>query len=374
MILAALRRFLFPAALTAALTTQALAYQAVPIGTFTQPIDMRVAPGQPRHLYVAEQPGKIFVLRNEVRFSRPFLDIEDLALFDGEQGLLSFAFAPDYETSRRFYVLYVNNAGNVQVDEFRRSSADPLQAALGSRRPVIEIEHPDAGNHNGGQVHFGSDGFLYIAIGDGGNTPTPGEPARRLNSLLGKMLRINPLASGNKAYRIPADNPFVGQAGRDEIYSYGLRNPYRFSLDRGLIAIGDVGQQEREEVNILKLAEAKGVNFGWPEFEGDLPYDADLPGPGPAEFPMHVYSHDNGCAIIGGLIVADPQLPDLKNRYLYGDFCSGEIRSFKPDVAAQEAKNDRPLGLTISGLTSFGQGSDGQVYITNGSTLFRLEP
>ena len=166
----------------------------------------------------------------------------------------------------------------------------------------------------------------------------------------------------------------MGRAGRDEIYSYGLRNPYRFSLDRGLIAIGDVGQQEQEEVDILKVADAKGVNFGWPEFEGDLPHDADLPGPGPAVFPIHTYSHAKGCAVIGGVIVSDPQLPELKNRYLYGDFCSGKLRSFRPDVAAQEARDDAPLGLIIPGLTSFGQGSDGQVYMTNSTTLYRLEP
>ena len=374
MTLAPLRRLLLSAVVTAAFTAPALAYQAVPVGSFTNPIDMRVAPGQPRNLYVAEQPGKIFVLRNEVRSSRPFLDIEDLARFGGEQGLLSFAFAPDYETSRRFYVLYVNNAGNVEVDEFKRSGVDRLLAAAGSRRMVIEIAHPDAGNHNGGQLHFGADGFLYISIGDGGNTATSGEPARKLSSLLGKILRIDPLAAGNKAYRIPAGNPFAGRAGRDEIYAYGLRNPYRFSLDRGLITIGDVGQLEEEEVDIMRIGDAKGVNFGWPEFEGNRSYDPDLPGPGPAVFPMHVYSHDNGCAIIGGLIVSDPQLPDLKNRYLYGDFCSGELRSFRPDVAAQEARGDAPLGLTIPGLTSFGAGVDGQIYITNATTLFRLEP
>jgi glucose/arabinose dehydrogenase len=374
MTIAVFRRLLLAAGVSLPFAAPVAAYQAVPVGSFNQPIDMRVAPGQPRTLYVAEQPGKIFVLRNEVRFDRPFLDIEDLVQSGGEEGLLSFAFAPDYQTSRRFYVFYVNTSGNVQVDEFKRSSSDPLRVPIGSRRPVIEIPHPGASNHNGGQVHFGPDGYLYIAIGDGGNTSTPGEPARRLNSLLGKILRIDPLPSGSSAYRSPPDNPFVGRPGRDEIYSYGLRNPYRFSLDRGLIAIGDVGQQEQEEVDILKVADAKGVNFGWPEFEGDLPYDADLPGPDPAVFPIHVYSHDDGCAIIGGVIVHDPQLPELKNRYLYGDFCQGELRSFKPNVAEQIARDDKPIGLTISGLTSFGAGTEGQVYVTNGSTLFRLEP
>jgi glucose/arabinose dehydrogenase len=370
-----IRRFVVSALLGAAIATPALAYQAVPIrGTFTNPIDVRVAPGQAGNLYVAEQPGKIFVLQGETRVTRPFLDIEDLTLFSGEQGLLSFAFAPDYETSRRLYVLYVNNNGNVQIDEFRRSGADPLHAAAGSRRMVLEVPHPDATNHNGGQLHFGADGYLYVSIGDGGNTSTPGDPARKLTSMLGKILRINPLQNGRKAYQIPPGNPFVGLPGRDEIFAYGLRNPYRFALTSNLITIGDVGESNWEEVDILKIADARGANFGWPEFEGDDSYDPDLAGPGPAVFPIHTYSHGSGCAIVGGVIVTDPQLPDLQGHYLYGDFCSGAVRSFKPAVATQVAKNDAWLNLTVSGLTSFGQGTGGQIYMTNGDTVFRLEP
>lgn len=370
-----IRRLVVALLLGAAIATPALAYQAVPIGgTFTNPIDVRVAPGQAGNLYVAEQPGKIFVLQGETRVTRPFLDIEDLTLFSGEQGLLSFAFAPDYETSRRFYVFFVNNNGNVEIDEFRRSAVDPLHAAAGSRRIVLEVPHPNATNHNGGQLHFGADGYLYISIGDGGNTSTPGDPARKLTSLLGKILRINPLPTSRKAYQIPPTNPFADRAGRDEIFAYGLRNPYRFSLSGNLITIGDVGQENWEEVNIRTIAGARGANFGWPEFEGDSLHDADLPGPGPVTFPIHTYSHGSGCAIVGGVIVNDPQLPDLAGRYLYGDFCSGAVSSFKPRVAAQVAKNDAWLGLTVDGLTSFGQGTGGQIYMTNDTTLYRLEP
>lgn len=370
-----IRRLVLSALLGAAIATPALAYQAVPIGgSFTNPMDVRVAPGQADNLYVAEQPGKIFVLQSEARVTRPFLDIEDLVLFSGEQGLLSFAFAPDYETSRRFYVLYVNNNGSVEVDEFRRSGADPLHAAAGSRRKVLEVPHPGATNHNGGQLQFGADGYLYISIGDGGNTSTPGEPARQLTSMLGKILRINPVQAGRNAYQIPPTNPFVGLPGRDEIFAYGLRNPYRFALTNNLITIGDVGQDNWEEVDILKIADARGANFGWPEFEGDASYDPNLPGPGPVTFPIYTYSHGNGCAIVGGVLVADAQLPDILGNYIYGDFCSGEVRSFKPRVATQVAKDDAPLGLTINGLTSFGQGTGGQVYMTNAGSVFRLEP
>ena len=242
------------------------AFQAIPIGTFSSPVDIRVAPGQPNLLYVVEQPGRIAVLRNEVPRGVPFLDIQSIVLYEGERGLLSLAFAPDYPVSRRFYVLFVNNRGNVEIDEFKRSAANAFVSDPGSRRILLQIPHPDAGNHNGGQVHFGPDGLLYISIGDGGNTPTAGDPARKLNSLLGKILRIDPLPGGGKPYQIPPANPFVGKNGRDEIYAYGLRNPWRFSLPENLIAIGDVGQGSEEEVDLMTIASAKGVNFGWPQF------------------------------------------------------------------------------------------------------------
>ena len=351
------------------------AFSLVPLGTFSSPVDVRVAPSQPALLYVVEQPGRIVILRNEVRLARPFLDITGLVLYGGEQGLLSVAFPPDYATSRRFYVLFVNKAGNVEIDEFKRSAANRLVAVRSSRRIVLVIPHPDAGNHNGGQLHFRSDGLLFISIGDGGGTPTAGDPARRLNSLLGKILRINPLPGGGRAYQIPPTNPFVGVAGRDEIYAYGLRNPWRFSLAGNVMAIGDVGENEQEEVDILTVASVRGSNFGWPQYEGNLLHDASKPGQHPPKFPIFIYDHDSGgCAIIGGCIVKDVQLPTLNGRYMYGDLCTGDIRSFVPGVAAQTATDDASVGVTVPGLTTFGQGTGGQVYLAGGSSVYRLEP
>ena len=353
----------------------AQAFQAVPIGEFNSPVDIRFVAGQGNLLYVVEQPGRIMLMRDERPLARPFLDIERLVLFGGEQGLLSVAFAPDYATSRRFYVMFVNNSGNVEIDEFLRDGDDPLHASRTTRRVVLTIPHPGATNHNGGQLQFGSDGYLYIAVGDGGNTATPGEPARDLRSLLGKVLRINPLASGNRSYQIPPGNPFVGKTGRDEIYAYGLRNPWRMSLTANLIEIGDVGQGEAEEVNILRIADAKGVNFGWPQYEGNLIYDNSKPGAHPPVFPIHSYSHSGGgCAIIGGHIIRDSGLPTLAGRYIYGDLCTGEIRSFVPNVSAQTISGDSPAGISLPGLGTFGQGRSGQVYMASGGTVYRLEP
>lgn len=352
----------------------AQAFQAVPIGEFNNPVDVRFVPGQAKLLYVVEQPGRIMAMVGEKLPSRVFLNITGLVLFGGEQGLLSMAFAPDYATTRRFYAMFVNNSGNVEIDEFMRDADDPLHAANSTRRIVLTIPHPGAGNHNGGQLQFGPDGYLYIAVGDGGNTATPGEPARDLRSLLGKVLRINPLASGNRSYQIPPDNPFVGKAGRDEIYAYGLRNPWRMSLNEDLIAIGDVGQGSEEEVNILRLAEAKGVNFGWPQWEGNVLHDNSKPGSHPPVFPIHTYSHGDGsCAIIGGHIIRDIGLPALNGRYIYGDLCTGSLRSFTPNVAAQTVSGDSPIGISLPGLTTFFQGRSRQVYVADGTTVYRLE-
>ncbi len=369
------RNILFAAACSIGTAAPAFAFQAVSIGNFASPVDVRVAPDQSNRLYVVEQSGKIRVLQNEVPAAAAFLNIEGIVDFGGERGLLSLAFAPDYATSRRFYVLFVNNLGNVEVDEFLRNPADPLRAQAGSRRVLLKIPHPNAGNHNGGQLQFGADGFLYISVGDGGGTATPGEPARDLGSLLGKILRINPLPGGGKAYQIPPGNPYVGKTGRDEIYAYGLRNPWRMSLTGHLIMIGDVGQGDEEEVNILRIPAAKGVNFGWPQFEGNLVHDNSKPGPDPAVFPIHTYSHGGGgCAIMGGHIVNDVQLPALKGRYIYGDNCTGEIRSFCRMSVHRRYRAISAIGISLPGLTTFGRGRGGQVYMADFGKVYRLEP
>jgi glucose/arabinose dehydrogenase len=350
------------------------AFQAVPIGTFNNPVDIQVAPGQGSLLFVVEQPGRILLLRNEVPVATPFLDIRSIVLFEGERGLLSLAFAPDYATSRRFYVQFVNKRGNVEIDEFQRSTANPLLADRASRRVLLVIPHPNAANHNGGQVHFGPGGLLYISVGDGGATATPGQPARDLKSLLGKILRINPLPGGGKPYQIPPDNPYVGRFGRDEIYAYGLRNPWRYSLTATVMAIGDVGAGSEEEIDMMRIADVKGVNFGWPQWEGNMLHDNSSPGQDPPKFPIHTYSHADGCAVMGGHIVSDTGLPTLRGRYIYGDLCTGDIRSFIPNLNNQTARDDRSTGVSLPGLVTFGKGIGGQVYMADNRTVYRLEP
>lgn len=342
--------------------------RAVVIGTFNNPVYVTAAPDTPRLLFVVEQRGIIRVLQNEVTLPRAFLDIRSIVRFEGERGLLSMAFAPDYATSRRFYVAFTNVLGDVEIDEFQRSVDSARTADPGTRRILLTIPHREASNHNGGQLQFGPDGYLYISVGDGGNVSPRGEYARDLNSLLGKILRISPLHNGSRPYAIPPDNPYVGTGFRREIYAYGLRNPWRFTFDRLGMAIADVGQGRQEEINFLEVADVKGMNFGWPQFEGNLVFDNARPGPDPATFPMFVYDHTNGgCAVIGGYVARDPRVPALRGRLIYGDLCIGDIRSFIPDVAGQRANSDRPTGISAPGLSSFGKGLDNVIYFTQTS-------
>jgi hypothetical protein len=352
---------------------------AVPIGTFDRPLYITSAPGQPELLFVTEQTGRVQVLRNELRLDHPFLDISGLISCCGERGLLSIAFPPDYGTTRRIYVAFNNTNGDIELDEYMRSTADETRADLTTRRILLTIPHPGAANHNGGQLQFGPfSGLLYMSTGDGGALSPPGEPARKLDSLLGKILRISPLPVGTRPYGIPRSNPFVSRPGaRGEIFAYGLRNPWRFAFDSQRMIIADVGQGRREEVNFLRTKDVAGANFGWPQFEGDIVFDNTRPGPDAPTFPMFTYDHSGGrCAIIGGYVVHDPNLPALRDRYLYGDLCTGEIRSFRANVGAQKAVGDRPTGVVLPTVSGFGLGSQGQIYIAqiNNGNVSRLAP
>jgi glucose/arabinose dehydrogenase len=340
------------------------------IGDFESPTYVAGAPGFPKLLFVVEQPGRVEVLSGGHELAHPFLDIRGLVGDDGgERGLLSIAFPPDYATSGRFYVYYTDGKGNIRIDEFQRRSA--TRAAFGSRRQVIEIPHPINANHNGGQLQFLGD-LLYFGTGDGGSGGDPPNNAQNKESLLGKLLRIDPRPSGGRPYSVPADNPFAGGPGRDEIYSYGLRNPFRFSFDttsakQPRIAIGDVGQNRFEELDYTTVAAASGANFGWDAIEGFAPYTEENSGtadPGGTTKPIMAYSHSRdggGCSIIGGYVVADPSLPSLRGRYLYTDFCSGQLRSLVPHLG--KASDDRKLGLEVASPTSFGQDDAGHIYV-----------
>jgi glucose/arabinose dehydrogenase len=345
------------------------------IGRFKAPVHVAAAPGV-RALYVVEKRGRVRVVRKR-KLKRPFLDIRGRVLHSGEQGLLSIAFDPDFRRSRLAYLYYTNNHGDNVVAEVRARRRG-LRARRKTLRTVLLIRHPGEPNHNGGQLAFGPDGLLYVGIGDGGGAEDPDDSAQDRGSLLGKILRIDPHRDGSRRYTVPAGNPFVGKPGRDEIYSLGLRNPYRFSFQRirgrARILIGDVGQSAFEEIDYESLGFASGVNFGWNDFEGfRRTAFGDPPVPRQAK-PVLVYgTHSRGrCAVIGGFVVRDRRLRGLRGRYLYGDFCSGELRSFRPRLKG--ARGDRSLGLRVPDLSSFGLGRGGRLYATSlAGRVYRLK-
>ena len=354
--------------------TAARGQRLVPVGRFREPIYATSPPGDSRRLMVVEQQGRIMVVRGGKQLATPFLDITSKVTSGGEQGLLGMAFAPDYATSGRFYVYYTGLDQREWVVEYRRASAD--RADPSSARTVLRMDDPEP-NHNGGDLQFGPDGLLYIGTGDGGGANdqhgTRGN-AQNLGSLLGKLLRIDPRQSGGHPYTVPASNPFVHRAGaRPEVYSYGLRNPWRFSFDRatGDIAIGDVGQNQVEEIDFERRGHARGVNFGWRPWEGRR-RNFNEPAPG-AVFPVITKSHSDGwCAIIGGYVVRDPSLPALRGRYLYSDNCKGRIYSAK--LRTGHATADHPLALpTVNGVSSFGEDGRGRIYVVSLSgPVYRL--
>jgi glucose/arabinose dehydrogenase len=350
------------------------------LGSFAQPVYLAAPPGDSSRLMVVEKAGTIRVWRQ----GKPrglFLDVAAAVggiQSAGEQGLLSMAFAPNYATSGRLYVYYTAADGQSnRVDEFRVSSSRNVANPL-SRRQVLVVPHTTAANHNGGQIAFGPDGFLYVAPGDGGNTPAL---AQDKTSLLGKVLRINPLASGpscpatpSHCYSSPTTNPFAGAtAGRDEILHLGLRNPFRFSFDSSRLdlVIGDVGGGLREEVTLIPIGTPAARNLGWPICEGTI-----CNGPAPANYfaPALSYSQAAPRAVTGGVVVRDPRLPELVGRYVYADFYEGVIRA-RSLVAQAGAGHGAPIGLTVKNLASFTQDNGGCVYVTslNGG-VFRIAP
>jgi glucose/arabinose dehydrogenase len=363
-----MRKVLLIGFVTAALVAAAPASAATleQIGSFASPVFVTSDPGNADRLFVVEQGGRIILSQGGT--TSTFANLIPLVLSGGERGLLSMAFATDFATSGRFYVYYTSRPhGDIQIDEFTAtgSTVDPA-----SRRPVITIPHRQFANHNGGQLQIGPDGMLYLGTGDGGSGGDPDGNAQNLESLLGKVLRIDPRPTGTAPYSVPSDNPFVGTAGADEIWSYGLRNPYRFSFDRGTgaIAIGDVGQNAFEEVDYEPGPNAgRGDNFGWDCREGAHPHvQADPVCSSRTDFtePIFEYSHAfGGCSITGGYVVRDQSLGDLYGRYVYVDFCAGQIRSLVPAVPA--ASDDRSEGLDVPSPSSFGEDACGRLYVTS---------
>jgi glucose/arabinose dehydrogenase len=355
------------------------------VGNFAAPTYVAAPPGDGTRLFVVEKGGRIRLIRDG---SAPklFLDLSGpVRSSESERGLLSMAFAPDYATSGRVYVYYTSDPlpgpialGTLMIVEYRRSSANPDVADPASGRTVLSIPHM-RDNHNGGQLQFGPDGYLYIGTGDGGGANDPDDNGQDQNALLGKLLRIDPRAGSGVPYTVPVTNPFVGQAGkRAEIWSYGLRNPWRFSFDRqtGDLVVADVGQNDWEEIDFASAAtgRGRGLNFGWECFEGRHAYDNDPPwcSPRPSNHtpPAHEYSHSRGCSITGGYVVRDPALPQLNGRYVYADYCRSPIWS----ITLPAATDDRDTGLDLSSIYSFGEDACGRVYVASGGgPVYRLQ-
>jgi glucose/arabinose dehydrogenase len=287
--------------------------------------------------------------------------------------LLGLAFHPKYATNGRFYVDYTDRAGDTRIVEFTRRTRN---RARSTGRLLLKIDQPYA-NHNGGQIAFGPDGLLYIGMGDGGSGGDPQNRAQDLDSLLGKILRIDvDRRGGGLQYGIPDDNPFRGE-GRGEIYAYGLRNPWRFSFDRdrGDLWIGDVGQNEIEEIDYSPKGGARGDNFGWNAFEGRSRYGGELRPGSSHHGPIAQYRHGSGCSVTGGYVYRGTRVPALRGRYVFADYCTGRVWSMRAGPNPGGLRQDtRRIGVSVGNVTSFGEGNDGTLYLIGqaGGTIYRF--
>lgn len=352
----------------------AAAVTLTPVAQVEAPTAMAARPDHPA-LYVAEQVGRVRVVNDDVLRDDPTLDITDRTQSGGEQGLLGIAFSPD---GTKLYVHYsdATNNGDNQVDEYTMEgdTADPA-----SRRPIITIETLQA-NHNGGQLASGPDDFLYIGLGDGGGAADEGAGhaeggnGQSLETLLGKILRIDPNPSGDQPYTIPADNPFASGGGRPEIWAYGLRNPWRFSFDRetGDLWIGDVGQNAYEEVDFMPAGEGAGANYGWARYEGNHPFSGDeIPDTVPAIFEYP--NPDQGCSVTGGFVYRGTRIPNLVGAYVFADYCQGDVRALRQENG--EVAVERFLDVNAANIAAFGQDNDGELYVlSQGDGVLRIDP
>jgi len=323
---------------------------------FSSPVDVASARSQPNRLYVVEQEGVIRVLVNGKLRRRPFLDVRSRVTSGGEQGLLSVAFHPNFARNRLFYVDYTDLNGNTRVVQFRANKAGTT-GLPSTARQLVFVRQPYS-NHNGGQLAFGPDGLLYIGLGDGGSEGDPQNRSQNLGTFLGKLLKINATRRGAKA----------------EIADYGLRNPWRFSFDRttGDLYIGDVGQDEWEEVDYVARGDTGLKNFGWNVYEGDSRYSHNPLDPaGKLTPPVHVYSHSLGCSVTGGFVYRGKAVSSARGRYFYGDYCTGRMWSLK--VSDGRSTDVRLQSQRLRGLSSFGEDAGGELYaVTLNGRLYRL--
>lgn len=340
------------------------------VGEFDRPVDVATIPGDVR-LFVVEQPGRVVAVTD--LSTETVLDITDRTAADGERGLLGLAFHP---TADFAYVDFTDDDGNTVVAEFA-VDATTGQFDVASFREVLTVDQPYS-NHNGGKLAFGTDGLLYIGLGDGGSGGDPERHALDMSSRLGKILRIDPLASDGEPFTIPADNPFVDDPNTDPtIWASGLRNPWRFSFDpeTGDLWIADVGQGDIEEINHATATDradaGRGLNFGWSAFEGLDRFNEDQ-SPDGVTPPVYVYDHSEGrCSVSGGAIVRDSVVPDLDGWYVFGDYCTGEIWGLEPGRAVDDP---RVIALAeLPGLAAITVGPERELYaVSNAGKVMRV--
>lgn len=346
------------------------------VDNFDNPLYVTGAGDGSGRLFVVEQTGTILIVKDGAINFEPFLDVSEFlpdGVFQGgysEQGLLGLAFAPDYAESGRFFISYTDSDGSGVLARYQVSADDPDIADPDSAVELLRISDPYP-DHNGGEITFGPDGYLYMGIGDGGNVNEPNTRSLDPSLLLGKMLRLD--VSGD-TYTVPPDNPFISTDGYlPEIWAMGLRNPWRFSFDRatGDLYIADVGQWNWEEVN-FQPAGVGGQNYGWSAYEGDTVYLPDAVQPLPMTLPVYVYSHDNGCAITGGYIYRGAAIPALQGYYFFGDYCGGQIwTAYRTESGSWFGARFADTDFVIS---SFGQDDNGELLLVDyKGGIYRLE-
>jgi glucose/arabinose dehydrogenase len=347
-----------------------------PVAEADSPTSLVVRPGSPT-LYVAERAGTVRPVTvagtgadRSYDVGDAVLDISDEVVADVERGLLDIEFSAD---GAALYVSYsLAPSGDTRIVEYTMVG-DTVDTA--SRRELLAVEQPFA-NHNGGDVEIGPDGFLYVALGDGGSRGDPEGNGQDTEVLLGKILRIDPTQpSGDRGYGIPADNPFADEDGRPEVWLYGVRNPWRFSFDRDTddLWVGDVGQNEWEEVDLLPAAAGggRGTNLGWNEMEGAHPYEGGS-NPEGAVLPVFEYSHDEGCSVTGGVVYRGAAIAGLGGAYLFGDYCQGDLRALR--VRDGELAEERTFDAHVDDLVSFAEDADGEVYVLSlAGGIYRLD-
>jgi len=347
------------------------------VGGLSNPVDLASPPRDTSRVFIVEKTGTIRIRKQGALLARPFLDVSGRVSAGSEQGLLGLAFHPQYASNGRFYVDFTDRSGDTRIVEFI-ASANP-DSASATEREILFVDQPYA-NHNGGQIAFGPDGFLYVALGDGGSAEDPQGNGQNLNTLLGKILRLD--VDSGTPYAIPPSNPFVGRAGaRGEIWSYGWRNPWRFAFDAGTgdMIVADVGQYDWEEID-YEPEGLGGRNYGWKRMEGRHCFPNPPCDSTGLTMPIVEYGHQVGCSVTGGKIYRGLALPELDGVYFYGDYCTGLVRSLR--VAGGAATDDqdwtavlrRSGGGPMQGLSSFGTDGKGELYLVLLSgEVYRLE-